>query len=137
VGHGVDSQGACAGYEARGPASGGAGLQDEDLLRHGEPPPVPGGLPALFAPCWLLVPLAVDGARICWRYPVVVSFIIVYLLLNWVLYMNGTNNPASLSVGIKKGRPSAVHLAPLAKGSGHFVSYTYAIFLCISVRGCF
>jgi hypothetical protein len=56
---GVDSQGACAGDEARGLASGGAGLQDEDLLRHGEPPPVPGGLPALFAPCSLLVPLAV------------------------------------------------------------------------------
>jgi len=42
AGRGVDAEGARAGGQARGAAKGGAGLPDEDLLRHGQPPALPG-----------------------------------------------------------------------------------------------
>ena len=50
AGRGVDAEGARVGGQARGAAKGGAGLQDEDLLRHGQPPALPGGLALLCSP---------------------------------------------------------------------------------------
>lgn len=81
----MDTQGARAGPEARGAASGGSGLQDEDLLRHGQPAAVPGGLPALFAPCWLLLPLAVQKIDLFMCHPNVRALILRCLIHNCAL----------------------------------------------------
>ena len=54
AGRGVDAEGARAGGPARGAAKGGAGLPDEDLLRHGQPPALPGGLACSVPPRWSL-----------------------------------------------------------------------------------
>lgn len=56
AGRGVDAEGAHAGGQARGAAKGCEGLQDEDLLRHGQPPALPGSLPVLFLRVAHLVP---------------------------------------------------------------------------------
>jgi hypothetical protein len=53
AGRGVDAEGARAGGQARGAAEGRAGLQDEDLLWHGQSTALTGGF-ACSVPPWSL-----------------------------------------------------------------------------------